>query len=289
MGPQRLHEAGRCVVGVGDDLRPGARFADGGDAIGDRHPRADEQHCLRTRCGDPVGDGAEVPLGPIEFLHEQGGFPHRREALLRTFDQIGAEAVVHMQHTNAVHADQAQVLHRALGLALIGGAHIEQPGVDRPVQHHRAGGRPHQRQPGLGQHRQDGLGVRRAAGQEQADHPWVVGQCLGVFGGDFGVELVVQRHQFNLLSIHPALGIDGVEMEFGAVRGLLDPGGHRAAETGGLSDAELRPGGRRPHQGCRQAQGAQGAAQACVVVHSSVSFVRTSLGRARQRVIVGMT
>jgi hypothetical protein len=97
-----------------------------------------------------------------------------------------------------------QVFDRLLGLALVGGAHIEDVRRAPLVQHHRAGRGPDQRHAVRLQQRQHRFGVRRATGQEQRQYPALLDQLARVGGRALRIELVVQRDQLELLAGHAA-------------------------------------------------------------------------------------
>ena len=244
-----LDEATRRVVRQRDDLRPRARRADGLGAFDQRRRRADEHHRLCFGLGQLGRDGAEVGLVAVEFLQQQRLFLDVGKADGGAGGGIGAEGVVDVPHGNAVHADQAQVLDCAFGLALVGGAHVEHVGVHRLVQGHRAGGGPDQRHLELHQRRQHRLRVRRAAAQEQGQSPVLDDQLARVVARQLGVELVVQRHQLDELAVDAAGGVDGIEVQLGAGGGLLHAGGYRAGECGALADHDLRTSGERQREG----------------------------------------
>jgi hypothetical protein len=125
--------------------------------------------------GDEVGLGARVLL--VQHRLELHAF----ETGQRAGSTVVAKGVVGLQQRDAVDADQVQVANRAFGFALVGGAHVEDPGVHRLVQQHGAGGRRDQRHLEPVQHRHDGLGLRRAAVEEQRDGA-LLDQLLRVLG-----------------------------------------------------------------------------------------------------------
>ena len=146
--------------------------------------------------------------------------------------------------------------HGALGLTLVGGAHIEDVGLDRLVQHHGPGGRTNERHPMLLQHGVDGLGVRCAPAHEQGQHATLLDQGAGIGLGLLDVEGIVQGNDLDFFAAHAALGVDMVQVELRALHGFLDRGRHRSGDAHGLPDAQLREGGAgsqgqrtRQHQG----------------------------------------
>ena len=102
---------------------------------------------------------------------------------------------------------------RFFGLALVGGAHIKNLRSHRLMQHHGAGGRANQGHAMLLQNRNDALGMRCSAAHEQGDHAAHFYQFACVGGSQLGVELVVQRQDFNLFAMHATLGIDCIDVE----------------------------------------------------------------------------
>ncbi|MCY1372950.1 hypothetical protein D9M69_601910 [compost metagenome] len=67
------------------------------------------------------------------------------EALERALGAVGSKGVVGGEQCDTRDADAGQVLDGLGRFALVGGAHVEDPGVHRLVQHHGARARPHQR------------------------------------------------------------------------------------------------------------------------------------------------
>ena len=59
--------------------------------------------------------------------------------------------------------------------------------------------------------------------QEQRQHVVFFDQLARVFGSELGVELVVQRDQFDLLAVDAALGVDHVNVELRSIRGSFTP------------------------------------------------------------------
>ncbi len=173
---------------------------------------------------------------------------------MRTGYAIGAKAVVSVKNADPGDAHGVQVGDGFFGLALVGGAHVEDMFFDGLMQHHGACGRAHQGHTVLFKMGKNRFGVGCSACQKERDHVFFLDQLAGVFGGQLGVKLVVQRDQLDFLSIDAALGIDGVDIQLGAVGGLLDAGTHRAGESCGLSDQNLRLAGVAQS---RQGQGRQ--------------------------------
>jgi hypothetical protein len=110
----------------------------------------------------------------------------------------------------------------------------------RLMQHHGAGRGRDQRHAVLVQDRNDRLGVRCAPAQEQGQHVLLLHQLARVLGRQRGVELVVQRHQLDLLPVDAAPGIDAIDVQPGAVGCLFHARRDRAGEARRLSDQDLR-------------------------------------------------
>ena len=266
---QQFHEAARCVVGKRDDLSVDARCPQRLDAVHHRRPGANEDHGLRLLLRHPGRDRAVVGLGAVKLLDKKRVQLVGLEAGLRAREAIGAKGVVHMHHANALDAQGVEVGDGLFHLALVGRAHVEDELVHRLVEHHGAGGGPHQRHAVLLEQRHDALRVRRAACHEQADHALFFNQRLGVLQRELGVELVVQRNHLDLLAAYATLGIDMVDVEGRALHGFGHRGGGRAGDAHRLADQDLCV-GRTDAQG--GSQGAERAGQASCL-HGVVSCI----------------
>ncbi len=145
----------------------------------------------------------EVGLEAVELLVHHRLDAGIGKALGRTDESIGAERVVGADDGNRLHADLGQMLHHALGFVLIARPDVEDVGVHRLVEDHRAGGRCDQRELGVRQDRKHRLRVRRSAAQEQRDHA-LVGQYFRVDDRELRIELVVHRDELDLLAVDAA-------------------------------------------------------------------------------------
>ncbi len=224
-------------------------FADQLRSVGYGACRADQEDRLRVRGLDLGDDVGEHRLRAVERGDEDRLLLRLVEAFASAYRAIGAERVVHVHEGDAREADAGEVVHRLLGLSLVGGAHIEDPWVDRPVQHHRPGRRGHQRNLVFVQQGHDRLRVRGAAIEKQRDDVLFGDQDLGVLGRLLSAELVVHRDQLDLLSVNPARLIDVIDVKPGTHRVFLHPRRDRPCEARGLSDQNLRPQGRCGRKG----------------------------------------
>ena len=89
------------------------------------------------------------------------------------------------------------------------------------------------------QHRKHGLGMGRAPGEEHGRHIPALDQLARVFGSDLGVELVVQRDQFDFLAVHATACVDAVDPQARTIGGLLHARRDGAGEAGRLADQDL--------------------------------------------------
>ena len=239
IGAQALDEPCGGIVGERDDLcgRPGCPKRIAG--IHHRRARCHHQHRLGVGAGQFDCNGSKVGFGTVELLQHNRGELAGGQAFLGADDAVCTKTVVGIHHRDACHAHGCQVGHGLFRLALIGGAHVEDVFAHGLVQHHGAGGWADQRHAVLLQQRDHGFCVRGAAGQKHCEHVLLFNQLAGVFTGEFGVELVVQRDEFNFLSVHATLRVDRVEVQHCTVRSFLDARRDLAGISGGLSDQDL--------------------------------------------------
>ena len=99
----------------------------------------------------------------------------------------------------------------------------------------------------------------RAARHEQAYHAFFLDQRLGVLLCELGVELVVQRDHFDLLTPHAAFGIDVVDVQCRALHGLGYRGCCRTGDAYALADEQLGVCGADPEGGQQSAERAGSA------------------------------
>lgn len=161
---------------------------------------------------------------------------------MRTGQAVLAEGVVHMHDADALNSQQRKVGDGFLHLALVGRADVEDIAGNGLVQRHGARGGPHQRHAVLVQQRNDALGVGRAARHEQCQHALVLDERAGVVLRQLGVELVVERDEFDLLPVHAAAGVDVVQVQRRAQHRFLDGCRRGPGDADGLTHEQLRVG-----------------------------------------------
>ena len=262
VGAQQFDEAFRGIVGKRQVLPANAGGLQAANALNHRRARADDQHRLRRGRLERGQQRCEVRLGTVELGHGHGLQAALLQPLARALQTVGAKAVVHVHHRHTRDAHGQQVRHGMPGLALVGGAHVEDVGFDRLVQHDGARGGAHHGHVVLLQHRVDGLGMRCAPAHEQGHHAALLDQHAGIGLGLAYVEGVVQRDDLDLLSGHAALGVDGIEVQLRAEHRFLDGGGDRAGHAHRLPDANLGRGSLG-----HQAQGHRQRQPPCVAPH----------------------
>jgi len=162
------------------------------------------------------------------------------QAFLRASHTVSAKAVVGVHNADACDSHGMQVSDGLFSFTLVGRPHVENVFLDRLVQHHGASGRPDQWYAVFFKMRKDGLAVRRAAGEEQRHHILFFDQLARVLARQFGIEVVVERDQFNLLSVDAAFCIDGVNVQLGAIGGLLHASANGTGKACGLTHQDLR-------------------------------------------------
>ena len=146
--------------------------------------------------------------------------------------------------------------HGFFRFALIRCTHVKDVFAHWLMQHHGPGRGADQSDPVLFEKRHDRLRMGRAACQEHGQHVPVFNQNAGVFGSDFGIEFVIQRYQLDLLAVDAAPGIDGVQVEFCTVGGLLDASPDRPREAGCLPDQDLCKAGLAKRSECGERRNA---------------------------------
>mmetsp|Transcript_5211 Transcript_5211/g.19452 ORF Transcript_5211/g.19452 Transcript_5211/m.19452 type:complete len:526 (+) Transcript_5211:506-2083(+) len=229
-------------------MRGRARRAQCIDALDDRIARTDEHQGLDAGLGDRLHRRRQVGLVAVEAQMRLRPQLQLVQTLDRPLARIVAEGIVDLHDGDALDADAGEVLDRALGLALIARAQVEDIGLVRLVQAAGPGGRRDQREPVLLEHRQHGLGGPGAAAQHQRQHA-LARQGLGRSGRGGGLVPVVLRDELKRLPLDAALRIDRIEIELGALDALLHEAGDRAGEPRHDADAQgATLSERAPHQ-----------------------------------------